>query len=291
MHDPQNDQPENQSLVSNQAAHSTVAITVVDEQKFFLVEPLDGYAPEIGQLLSLLADARQRTMRYVDGLPPEAIDWELAPNFHTIGSILYHIAAVEVNWIYGLVLQRDMPIDVADWFPRTILDDRGDITPMRNISLDGHLYRLDKAHAIMLSAFKGMSLEAFHHVSNIPRMAVTPETVAQQLLQHEAEHRGQIMSLRTAADMYFEQKRLGIAAPSGVEQDKRPDSDYVLLPQQRPPDTEPIPKPKLHPQFRMTDNANGPHPLHRGELPELLRKRNEPRSALSRLWRKLTGQD
>ncbi|NJM40883.1 MAG: hypothetical protein HC853_08970 [Anaerolineae bacterium] len=99
------------------------------------------------------------------------------------------------------------------------------------------------------------------------------------------------MSLHTAADMYFEQQRLGISAPSGVGPDVRPDVDLSSLPQQRPPDTEPIPKPKLNPQFRMADNAKGPHPLHRGDLPEQLRKRNEPRSALSRLWRKLTGQD
>ena len=271
--------------VNNQTAES-VAVTVVDEQKFFLVEPLHGYASEIGQLLSLLADARQRTMRCVDGMPNEAVDYELAPNFHTIGSLLYHVAAVEVNWVYGLVLQQDMPMDVAEWFPRTIIDDSGDITPMRSISLDGHLYRLDKAHAILLSAFKAMTLDDFRRVSNIARMAVTPETVAQQLLQHEAEHRGQIMSLRTAAETYFEQQRLGAAAQRSSA--SREGNLPALLPLANPDSQL---KPSLNPQFRLPDSANGPHPLHRGEMPETLRQRAEARSPLSRLWRKLTRQN
>jgi uncharacterized damage-inducible protein DinB len=287
MPEEQNDQsliPNTHSIHGTEDTHS-VAVTVVDEQKFFLVEPLQGYAREIGQLLSLLADARQRTMRCVDGMPNDAVDYELAPNFHTIGSLLYHIAAVEVNWVYGLVLQEDMPMNVAEWFPRTIIDDTGDITPMRNISLDGHLYRLDKAHAVLLSAFKNMSLDDFRRVSTLSRMAVTPETVAQQLLQHEAEHRGQIMSLRTAAETYFDQQRLGIAAQRGVGREENMSGFKPQL------DSESQARPTLNPQFRLPESANGPHPLHRGEMPEALRQRAEARSPLSRLWRKLTGQD
>ena len=285
MLEEQNDQ----SLIphaNNSDDATSVAVTVVDEQKFFLVEPLHGYAPEIGQLLALLADARQRTMRCVDGMPNDAVDYELAPNFHTIGSLLYHIAAVEVNWVYGLVLQQDMPMDVAEWFPRTIIDDSGDITPMRHISLDGHLYRLDKAHAILLSAFKAMTLDEFRRVSTLERMAVTPETVAQQLLQHEAEHRGQIMSLRTAAETYFDQQRLGAAAQRSAA--SREGNLPALLPLANP---DPQPKPSLNPQFRLPESANGPHPLHRGEMPEALRQRAEARSPFSRLWRKLTRQN
>jgi uncharacterized damage-inducible protein DinB len=266
--------------------HVRTSVSVVDEQKFFLVEPLHGYAPEIGRLLSLLADSRQRTMRCVDGLPGEAVDWELAPNFHTIGSVLYHIAAVEVNWIYGLVLQQEMPIEVAEWFPRTILDDGGNITPVYSISLDGHLYRLDKAHAITLSAFANMLPEDFRRVSTFSRMAASPEMVAQQLLQHEAEHRGQIMSLRTAAQLYFDQKRLGAAANLPAQPEHR-------LPALQPPMSGPAavqPKLTTTPQSRLPKGVTGPHPLHRGELPEILQQRTTSRSPFSRLWQKLTGR-
>lgn len=193
-----------------------LALAIVDEQKFFLVEPLNGYIPEVGMALAVLADARQRTMKYMDGLPPEAVDWDLAPNFPTMGSILYHIAAVEVNWVYGIVLQQDMPINLADWFPRTILDDRNDINPVRNISLDGHLYRLDKAHSVLLTAYQGMSLQDFRRVRDIPRMRVSPEMVLQQLVQHESEHRGQLITLRRAAETFFEQQRLGNLGLNGT---------------------------------------------------------------------------
>ena len=276
--------------VSTQAPPPLVSVTVVDEQKFFLVEPLSGYAPEIGQVLSLLADARQRTMRCVDGLPSEAVDWELGPNFHTIGSVLYHVAAVEVNWLYGLVLQQDMPIEIADWFPRTIVDDRANITPVKNISLDGHLYRLDKAHAILLTAFQGMSLEEFRRVRDVPRMTVTAETVAQQLLQHEAEHRGQIMSLRTAAETFFEQQRHGISAPAAPSaqlglSDDRP---RPALPSADDPRTQTrtTSKPQLGAPSKMRDYADD-HDEGYGDSRGL----GGAKSALSRFWRRLTGQD
>ena len=67
------------------------------------IAPLDGYDPEIGRWLWALQDVRRRyTLRLVPDLDPRLVDWE-GPDGqeNAIGSLLYHIAKVELGWLYG----------------------------------------------------------------------------------------------------------------------------------------------------------------------------------------------
>jgi hypothetical protein len=94
------------------------------------------------------------------------------------------------------------------------------------------------------------------------------------------------MSLRTAAQLYFDQKRLGAAANLPAQPEHR-------LPALQPPMSGPAavqPKLTTTPQSRLPKGVTGPHPLHRGELPEILQQRTTSRSPFSRLWQKLTGR-
>ena len=52
-----------------------------------------------------------------------------------------------------------------------------------------------------LRSLQGMSIEEFRRVRSFTDYQVTPEWVIQHLMQHEAEHRGQIMTIREAWDV------------------------------------------------------------------------------------------
>jgi uncharacterized damage-inducible protein DinB len=53
---------------------------------------------------------------------------------------------------------------------------------------------------LVLEVYQQMTLEDFRRVRSLPNYDVTPEWVLHHLMQHEAEHRGQIGTLRAMAE-------------------------------------------------------------------------------------------
>ena len=70
----------------------------------------------------------------------------------------------------------------------------------RGMSLTDSLDRLETVRGHLLAAFREMSLAEFRRVREFPDYDVTPEGVLHHLIQHEAEHRGQIGLLRDLAE-------------------------------------------------------------------------------------------
>ena len=78
------------------------------------ITPLDGYDPEIGRWLWALQDVRRRyTLRLIQDLDARLVDWE-GPDGreNAIGSLLYHIARVEIGWLYTDVKQMKADQDL-----------------------------------------------------------------------------------------------------------------------------------------------------------------------------------
>jgi len=74
--------------------------------------------PAIGRWLWALQDSRQRTMEELDNISPVLIDWPPSDNESSIGTILYHIADIEADWLYVEVLEQSLPAEVAALFPQ-----------------------------------------------------------------------------------------------------------------------------------------------------------------------------
>src|SRR5215217_3646951 len=97
------------------------------EQK--IVEPYLNKEPEIGRWLWALQDARQRTMQQLDSLSPGVIDWFPPDGESSIGTILYHIANIEADWLYVEVLeQQTFPAEVTALFPFETRDKQGHLS-------------------------------------------------------------------------------------------------------------------------------------------------------------------
>jgi uncharacterized damage-inducible protein DinB len=163
---------------------------------YLVVEVMEGYAPEIGRWLGAMEDTRQRTKERLEGLRPELIDWGTAEVENSIGTLLYHIAAIEIDWLYCEVLQQEFPPEVVALFPYDVRDEQGRLTVVKGLSLPEHLHRLDTTRAIFLKSFVGMTTEEFRRVRQLKSYDVTPEWVIHHLMQHEAEHRGHIGTAR-----------------------------------------------------------------------------------------------
>lgn len=175
----------------------------MDIRETKVVDALLSHEPEIGRWLWALQDTRQRTMEELGRLSPAMIDWPPGGDESSIGTVLYHIADIEADWLYVEVLEQSMPPEVAALFPYPTRDEHGQLTQVQGFSLEQHLERLKTVRGLLLNIYQRMDLAEFRRVRTLPNYDVTPEWVLHHLMQHEAEHRGQIGALRARAERYL----------------------------------------------------------------------------------------
>lgn len=176
-------------------------------RKHLVLEPLLGCLPEIGCWLWALEDTRHRTLLVFEGMVVNSagiLDWVSPVSGNSIGTLLYHLAAVEASWLYEEVLQIDFPPDIAELLPYDMRDGQNHLSSVKGTTLQEHLFRLQQIRAKLRSVYSEMTLEDFLRARSLPEYDVTPQWVLHHLMQHEGEHRGQITELRLSAEQAFQ---------------------------------------------------------------------------------------
>ncbi len=169
------------------------------------ITPLDRYDPEIGRWMWALQDVRHRyTLRHVKDLDERLVDWE-GPDGqeNAIGSLLYHIALVEMGWLYGDLKQMtELPPAVKPDFPFPIGEPgRNHLSRVLGVPLAEHVARLHRSREIFLKEFQGISPDEWRRLRRPPdsekvNYEVTPEWAVFHLVEHEAGHAFQIGALK-----------------------------------------------------------------------------------------------
>lgn len=175
----------------------------MDSRKKLIFEPAPGEDPEIGRWLWALEDTRRRTQEELEHVTPPMIDWHPPDEEVSIGSVLYHMAVIEADWLYVEVLEEPFPEAVTVLFPHGVRDEAGQLVVAEGESLEAHLGRLAAVRSRLLAAYRGMDPDEFRRARALPEYDVTPEWVLHHLMQHEAEHRSQIGWLRIKAGSVF----------------------------------------------------------------------------------------
>jgi len=166
-----------------------------------ILTPVDAIDSEIARWLGALQEARGRTLKALEGLPAAAMEFRILPNDNTISTLLYHIPAIEIDWLQTDVLDdTKLPDDLWARFPQDVRDGSGRLTDITGMTLAEHLERMTTVRTALIDVFCAMMLEDFRRERILPDYTVTPEWVLHHLMQHEAEHRAEIRALRTAAE-------------------------------------------------------------------------------------------
>jgi uncharacterized damage-inducible protein DinB len=163
------------------------------EKEQLVAGALAGYDPTVGSALWRLEDARARTLRVLADLPADFVDAETHGN--TIGTILYHVALIETDWLCTEILEEPYPDDLKALLPVDHRDAQGVLTLVRGEALEDHLARLRSVRTSLLDRLRDMTAEDFVRPRTLPDYDVTPEWVLHHLSQHEAEHRGELESV------------------------------------------------------------------------------------------------
>jgi uncharacterized damage-inducible protein DinB len=171
----------------------------MDSRRKNIVDAHSSREPEIGRWLWALQDCRKRTLEELADISPAMVDWRPPDGESGIGAILYHIADIEADWLYVEVLERPFPPQVIALLTHETRDAQGRLTQVRGFSLEQHRQRLAIIRDLLLDVYQQMDLADFRRPRALPHYDVTPEWVLHHLMQHEAEHRSQIGSLRDRA--------------------------------------------------------------------------------------------
>ena len=157
--------------------------------------------PELGRLLWAFEDTRARTLAAIDGIDQAELDWSAPGIENAIGSLLYHIALIESDYLYADILGVEYPawLFEADAFAIPDRDEKGRLSVVSGVSLAEHLARLERVRTEFLRLVAQLSTRELHISRAIPEAGyeISPAWTLHHLMQHEAEHRGQIMAIRT----------------------------------------------------------------------------------------------
>lgn len=160
------------------------------ERERLVAGSLDGYEPEIGAALWRLQDARERTERVLANVTDDLVNAEVDGN--SVGTILYHVALIEADWLYAEILERDLPPELSERFPHADRDAEGVLVSVSDETLADHRARLAAVRDAVLDALRSMGAEEFHRARSLPDYDVDPAWVLHHLAQHEAEHRSEL---------------------------------------------------------------------------------------------------
>ena len=153
--------------------------------------------PEVGRWLAALEDGRRDTLKELDGVTPAMIDWYPDAPLNSIGSLLYHVALVEADWVIAEILElADYPPAITRFLPWADRHDDGHLWRADGQGLVTHLDRLAGVRAFVLERLGPMTNEDFHRVRQLDAYDVAPDWAIHHILQHEAEHRSHIAWLR-----------------------------------------------------------------------------------------------
>lgn len=163
------------------------------KRKNLIVLPLHGFESEIGRWLWCLEDIRRTLLEKISGISQQQLDTEVIG--HSIGSLLYHIALIEADWLYEEVLGGKWNPNIRTLFPQEDRNDDDTLSNVKGQNLDEHLHRLQCVRDELLFHFRTMDLEDWRTSRSLIHYDVTPEWVIYHLLEHESHHRGQIFQM------------------------------------------------------------------------------------------------
>ncbi len=160
------------------------------------LDPYPAATPEVGTWLGAMEKVRGgllRTLGRIDaaGWGNEFLDWRGPQgDDNSVGTLLYHIAWVELGWLYFDIMLGDAPADLKELLPVHGWDDQERLTHIPGKSMQEHLELLAEARRRFLEQIAPMMLEDWRTLRSPEGddYSATPEWVVFHLVEHEAGH-------------------------------------------------------------------------------------------------------
>lgn len=163
-----------------------------------VLEPVAGLSREIGFLIAGLQEVRAQTIAVVADMKPDELSRRILPGFHQIGGLVLHLAETEFWWIQSVFAGREATEEERKRFH---LEDttETDFTLKRYDSNDC-IRILNMAHRLSIKTLSGVRDEDLEVMYAFPRSGPRFESslrwILHHLIDHEANHKGQIAMIK-----------------------------------------------------------------------------------------------
>lgn len=146
-----------------------------------------------------MEEVRRGLLKTVTDLDQAALDWRGSTGLdNSIGSLLYHVALVEMSWLYEDVLLEGYPDDIKALFPLDHRTPDGRLAAVTGVPLTAHLERLGLTRARFLQRMTPLTVTDWNSVREPvgADYACSPAWVVFHLVEHEAGHNFQVREIK-----------------------------------------------------------------------------------------------
>ncbi|NNF00997.1 MAG: DUF664 domain-containing protein [Pyrinomonadaceae bacterium] len=164
------------------------------------LDPTPNFSKGIGYYLSGMEEVREQIRSAAKDLSNEEISQKLAPNAHSIGQLILHNAEAEWWWLKVVVAEKELDEDEAAreafW---DILDDEDFAS--KDYSAQFCIDAVDRVRLKCLVVLKDLTdddLDRFYgwDKNDGTRIEKSLRWILHHLIDHEAQHKGQILMLK-----------------------------------------------------------------------------------------------
>ncbi len=166
-----------------------------------IIGPREGYTPQIGTLVSMMAFCRYAVVRSVKGLSTEQLDFLLDDKANSIGALLYHLAALDAifneitfkgvewgKWDVSFAKKYETAMNLGEPARKAI----------KGNSLDFYLNLLQETREATLTEFKKRDDQWMMIVDKSWAWGPTNNYCKWfHVCEHESHHQGQIALIKT----------------------------------------------------------------------------------------------
>ena len=152
-------------------------------------------SPKLAELFSMLTETRKRLFEEIEGLTQEQLDFTPAlTKIETIGTLLFHICAVEFSWIYEDIFHEEMIYE--EWKYAFALRETLSPPQLTEQPLSFYIQKLTNLRARLYNTLCKMNDEDLKKVIHSGKNNYTIYWILYHLNQHESVHIGQINFLK-----------------------------------------------------------------------------------------------
>jgi uncharacterized damage-inducible protein DinB len=149
----------------------------------------------VEKLILMLEETRNRLLEQLEGLSQETLDYTPSINkIETIGTLLFHIAAVEWSYIFEDIDKLEMGYE--EWKYAFALREKLDPAQLTGEPLKFYFQKLSDVRNDVIKRLKKLEDNELERFITIGKRELTIEWILYHLIYHESIHIGQINFLK-----------------------------------------------------------------------------------------------
>ncbi len=173
-----------------------IAVSIFEKYKTFKVEDIQGYPPQIGHLVSMMNYTRYTTLKAVEGLTVEQLDYLPQKSGNSIGALLLHMAAVEFGFqVEFFENRKPNEREMEEWGAAYDLGELGR-EQIKGNPLKFYIKKLEDVRSRTLEEFKSKEDEWLYEEAPWCGVSANNYFIWFHTFEDELNHRGQIRILK-----------------------------------------------------------------------------------------------